>query len=93
LIVGTKNSSATFTSTLEGTFIEGHGDGQVRLYDLTVGGADLLNITSSVSSGLPSETFTRQLTLLAGHTYLLYDSAEAIATPYLRISVVRQTTR
>jgi hypothetical protein len=79
LTVGASNVTATFTSTLEGTFIEGDGQSQVRMYDLTVGGADLLGITSFISSGFPSETFTREVTLQAGHSYLLYDAMEANA--------------
>lgn len=79
LTIGASNSTATFTSTLEGAFIEGNGQAQVRMYDLTVGGPDLLGITESISAGLPSETFTRVLTLQAGHSYLLYDAMEANA--------------
>jgi hypothetical protein len=78
LTVGASDVTATFTSTLEGTFVEGDGQSQVRMYDLS-GGADLLGITSFISSGFPSETFTREVTLQAGHTYLLYDAMEANA--------------
>jgi len=78
LTVGASSVTATFTSTLEGTFIGGWGQSEVRMYDLA-GGSDLLGITSFISSGAPSETFTRVVTLLAGHSYLLYDAMEANA--------------
>jgi PEP-CTERM motif-containing protein len=79
LTVGASNVTVVFTSSLEGTFLDGgNGQSMVRMYDYA-GGSDLLNMQEFVSAGFSTQIVTRDVTLLANHSYLLYDAMEAIA--------------
>jgi hypothetical protein len=81
LIVGATNVTAVFTSTLEGSF-SGNGTGVslATLFNLTAGGPDQLGVQGSVVAGAGStQTVVRDITLLAGDTYLLYDAVQADA--------------
>jgi hypothetical protein len=81
IIVGATNVTAVFTSTLEGSFSgNGIGVSLATLFNLTAGGPDQLGVQGSVVAGAGSaQTVVRDITLLAGDTYLLYDAVQADA--------------
>ena len=79
----TKSVTATFTASADGVFSNASGSFVLRLNDLTIGGPQVIDFDAGYAAlydSVPSRTYTQQVDLQAGHTYLLYNAFEALAS-------------
>ena len=79
----TKSVTATFTASADGVFSNASGSFVLRLDDLTIGGPQVIDFDAGYAAlydSVPSRTYTQQVDLQAGHTYLLYNAFEALAS-------------
>jgi hypothetical protein len=81
-VLGTQGVTVTFTSIVEGSFLnDGDGVSQVRVINL-FDGSELgeLDMNAGVDQFDPTEIKSEYVTLEPGHTYVIFDEITAAAT-------------
>ena len=80
-VLGTNDVTVTFTSILEGGFVnEGVGGSEIRVVDAD-GASGELDIIDAVDEFDPTEIKSEYVTLDPGHTYVIFDEMTAVAIP------------
>ena len=78
-VLGTSDVTVTFTSMLEGGFVnEGTGGSEIRVVD-TDGRGGELDIIEAVDEFNPADVLSEYVTLSPGHTYVIFDEMAAVA--------------
>jgi PEP-CTERM motif len=81
-VLGTQGETVTFTSIVEGSFLnDGYGESQVRVIDLLDGGElGELDMNAFVYQFDPTVIKSEYVTLEPGHTYVIFDEITAAGT-------------